>query len=131
MNGMTKLHGWLITSIAIIGNQRQNIPKITDEIIVERDLMVVSRNSPRYAKMVLVPERLMCRHYVVNWSIQKMISNQNPLKNRNIASCHKLFDKLESTEANAAVNVVITRTLRLPYVSLTNPHRFEDRMKPV
>lgn len=51
--------------------------------------------------------------------------------NRNRDSCHKFTTKLESTEAEAAVNVAIINTLRRPYVSLANPHRFDVKITPV
>lgn len=51
--------------------------------------------------------------------------------NRSNTNCHKFITKLESAEVEAAVSAVIINTFRLPYVSLTNPHKFDVKIIPV
>lgn len=110
---MTKLQLWLMTSQAMIGNEMQKTPKITEALIIERDLFFSPKNSPRYAKITLVAPEM-----------------NIPLRRRKHASWKRFTARLDKTEAAKAESEVMIKIFLLPYISLIDPQKCAVRMMP-
>lgn len=90
-NGITIRHSWPIIKYALMGTMIVNILKIVDAIIIERERLLVIKNSPRYEKIVVdAPAMLyndddnITKQLIYNPS--KSFAYQTPLKNLNTAS---------------------------------------------
>lgn len=84
-------------SQAMTGKMRQKIPKTTDAAIIERDRFLAPKNSPRYAKTVLVAPEI-----------------NNPLRSLKHANWKRFTAKLESTEAPKADKEAMIKIFLLP-----------------
>lgn len=95
------------------GSDKQDAPKITDAAIIDLERFFAPKNSPRYAKI-----------------IEEEPDIQRPLKNLNKIICHRLFDKLERTDAKNADNDAIINVIFLPYESPRIPHVCDVKIIP-
>lgn len=113
MNGISKDHFWLISSPAMTGSAKQHPPKSTDETIMERDRFLSVRNSPRYAKTMLVAPEM-----------------KSPLSSLNSIICHKFDARDENAVAIKAVSKAMTSIFLRPNASDRNPHECDVRIMP-
>jgi hypothetical protein len=92
---------------------RQQMPKMKDAIIIERERFLSLRNSPKYAKRIEVePDMHM------------------PLTKRKNIICHKLTDKLDMADAIKADREAVISIFFLPYASERNPQICDVKMMP-